>query len=310
MSAHWARMAERGSGLGLRFVVLCLRLVGRRVTGIVLYPIAFYFFLASSKARTVSQQYLRNLQASRMPQLDTGWRSSFMHIYAFAETLLDKIAAWGGQIDQSRIVFPESAAFEALRASGRGAILISAHLGNLEMARALASAEGTTVNSVVYVEHGQRFFRVLEHANPDFSKDLVHVSELGVDTAIMLKEKIDRGEFLVIVGDRTPPADNGRTVEANFLGQPAAFAVGPWLLASLLECPVYLLFCIPQGDVYCTHFELFAERIHLPRKDRQAQLQVCVQRYADRLADYCMLAPLQWFNFFDFWAKSKRSDPP
>ena len=95
----------------------------------------------------------------------------------------------------------------------------------------------------------------------------------GPDTAIQLQEKIDKGELIVIVGDRTPPAENGRIVEAEFLGRKASFAMGPWILASLLGCPVYLFFCLPQDDGYCIHFEPFAERIELPRKNRQAALE-------------------------------------
>jgi predicted LPLAT superfamily acyltransferase len=307
MSAHWSRLAERGSGLGLRVVFVCLRVLGRRATRLLLYPITLYFFLTAAAARAASRTYMQQLRLTRRPDLVLGWRTGFRHFYAFAASGLDKLIAWSGRFDHDRIVFPERDAFEALLASGRGAVLVGAHLGNLEMTRALASDKRIArVNAVVYTEHAQRFSRTLEHANADFGANLIQVSSLGPDTAILLGEKVDKGELIVIVGDRTPPAENGRIVEADFLGRKAPFAVGPWILASLLDCPVYLFFCLPQGDGYCLHFESFAERVELPRKDRQAALEHYVQRYADRLSDYCAAAPLQWFNFFDYW-KSGRS---
>lgn len=305
--AHWSRLAERGSGLGLRFVFVCQRMLGRHATRVLLYPIVLYFYLSSARARSASRTYLLRLQQARRPDLGIDWKTIFRHFYAFAASGLDKLVAWSGRLDHASVKFPQREAFEQLLASGKGAVLVGAHLGNLEMTRALASDKRIAkINAVVYTDHAQRFSRILAHANADFGANLIQVSSLGPDTAILLKEKVENGELLVIVGDRTPPADNGRVVEADFLGAMAPFAVGPWILASLLDCPVYLFFCLPQDDGYCLHFEPFAERIELPRKDRQSALEAYVQRYADRLADYCAIAPLQWFNFFDYW-KTGRS---
>lgn len=313
--AHWSRLAERGSGLGLRFVFVCQRLLGRQVTRALLYPIVLYFFLTATTARAASRAYLRQLKDARRPDLLLNWKTGFRHFYAFAASGLDKLVAWSGRLDHNSVAFPQRSAFEALLASGKGAVLIGAHLGNLEMTRALASDKRIAkINAVVYTDHAQRFSNTLEHANADFGANLIQVSSLGPDTAILLKEKIDNGELIVIVGDRTPPADflrdGGRIVEADFLGKKAPFAVGPWILASLLDCPVYLFFCLPQDDGYCLHFEPFAERIELPRKSRQAALEAYVQRYADRLADYCAMAPLQWFNFFDYWKSGRNTATP
>ena len=186
--------------------------------------------------------------------------------------------------------------------SGRGALFIGAHLGNLEITRALAVTGGVAkVNAVVYSEHARRFATTLAGASDRFGVNLFQVGDFWLDTAIALKEKIAQGELLVIVGDRTPPADNGRVVCVNFLGHSAPFAQGPFVLAHLLECPVYLFFCLKEGDRYRVHLEHFAERVLLPRRERQLALAGYAQRYAQRLETYCQRAPLQWFNFFDFW---------
>ena len=170
------------------------------------------------------------------------------------------------------------------------------------MARALGvAARFTTINAVVFTEHAVRFNKMMAETNPDFAFNLIQVTDFGPDTAILFKDKIDRGELLFIVGDRTPVAENGRTQRLPFLGRPAPFAQGPFVLAHLLECPVYLFFCLDTGSRYSLHFEPFAERIDLPRKTRNAALQHHMGDYAQRLEHYCGQAPLQWFNFFDFW---------
>ncbi|HYY61923.1 MAG TPA: glycosyltransferase family 2 protein, partial [Burkholderiales bacterium] len=128
----------------------------------------------------------------------------------------------------------------------------------------------------------------------------------GPETAVMLKERIDRGEILVIVGDRTPAAENGRSTSALFLGQAAPFPQGPMVLAHLLECPVYLFFCLKQGARYALHLERFAERVELPPRAREEAIARYVAEYAARLEYYCREAPLQWFNFYDFWHEPVR----
>ena len=298
---HWSQLAERGSTLGLRIVFACYRLLGERATRLLLYPIVGYFFLTSARSRKASHNYLcRIAQHKGNPPPD--WRDSFRHLLAFAQSGLDKLAAWTGGIDIHRIDFPNRTVLEALLASGRGAILIGSHLGNLEMTRALATGKRlATINAVVYTEHAQQFNRLLATANADFGVNLLHVSHFGPDTAIMLKDKVDQGELLVIVGDRTPTTENGRVSTVNFLGSPASFAQGPIILASLLDCPVYLFFCLREGEGYRIHLEHFAERIELPRRERQECLHSYLQEYARRLETHCLQAPEQWFNFYDFW---------
>jgi predicted LPLAT superfamily acyltransferase len=311
-SQHWSNLAERGSSLGLQVVLVCYRLLGERMARLILYPIVAYFFLTGKKARNASLHYLQKVNAQISgARIQTGWRGSFLHMMAFAQSGLDKLSAWVGDFDHKRIHFPNRAVFKALLDSGKGALLIGSHLGNLEMTRALASIEQrAVVNAVVYTEHAQKFNQILHQANADFSVNLIQVSHFGPDTAIMFKDKIDQGEFIVIVGDRTPPAENGRVTQADFLGSPASFAQGPWILASLLDCPVYLFFCLREGDDYHIHLESFAARIELPRQMRKERLQAYIQQYASRLEAYCLTAPQQWFNFYNFWRQEAAPNDP
>ena len=301
--SHWSHFSERGGSLGLRILFNCYKLLGERAARYLLYPIVGYFFLTGKKARLASQAYLQRINLKLgATKVQANWYGSFRHMMAFAQSGLDKLSAWMGGFDHNRVAFPNRGAFDQLLNSGQGALLIASHLGSVEMTRALAtSSQRAIVNAVVYTDHAQKFNSTLQQANAEFGVNLIQVSHFGPDTAIMFKDKIDQGEFIVIVGDRTPPAENGRISQADFLGHSASFAQGPWILASLLECPVYLFFCLREKTDYRIHFEAFAERIELPRRDRQVRLQSYIQQYAARLEAYCLSAPYQWFNFYDFW---------
>ena len=306
---HWSRIAERGSHLGMSLLALSCRILGRRFTALWLHPVVIYFLLTGHLARAASVNYFTHLAntapGARRPR--PGWLSAYRHMLAFAQSGFDKLGAWSGSVNVSDIVFDDPGAFQALVNSDRGALVIGAHLGNLEMTRALAvRGKRKKVTAIVYTEHARRFNSVLASANSDFAQRLVEVSDFGPATAMMMQERIDAGELLVIVGDRVPAHDSGRTTSAQFLGAAAPFAQGPYVLAHALGCPVYLFFCLKERTGYHLYFESFAERIELPRRERAQHLAAWAQRYATRLEHYCHKAPYQWFNFFDFWARPER----
>ena len=303
---RWWDIAERGSHTGMRLLTLSLRLFGMRATQLWLHPIVAYFVLTGRTARQESHRYFSRLREASPGQTTPapGWRSAYRQMLAFAEAGLDKFAAWTGRVTHTHVVFDDPSAFEALAASGKGALVIGAHLGNLEMTRALAvHGSRAKVTAIVYTEHARRFNRVLAGAHRNFASRMVEVADFGPETAVMMQQRIDDGELLVIVGDRVPAHEAGRVVEAPFLGATARFAQGPYVLAHALGCPVYLFFCLKERGGHRLYFEPFAERIALPRRERAAHLAAHAHRYAERLEHYCRKAPFQWFNFFDFWAR-------
>jgi predicted LPLAT superfamily acyltransferase len=299
---HWARLPERGTRLGLRLIAFGYRLLGERVLHLALYPVVGYFLLTAGAARRASMDYLarlRTFSGDRTPR--PGWRASFRHMMAFAESGLHKLGAWTGRLDQP-VQFPDRGTLDELLSGGKGALLLGAHFGNLEMTRAIAAHHRLAkVTAVVYSEHATAFRGMLETASEEYAANLVHVTEITPATVIALKEKVERGELLVIVGDRTPAAHNGRVCSVDFLGAPAEFAEGPFILAHLLECPVYLFFCPREPSGYRIYLEPFAERIDLPRAQRAQALRSHVRRYAARLESLCANTPYQWFNFYNYW---------
>jgi predicted LPLAT superfamily acyltransferase len=142
----------------------------------------------------------------------------------------------------------------------------------------------------------------LSKLNKDAAARVVHVGQDPVGFAMTVSERVENGELVAILADRV--GLNDKQIEVPFLGETARFPTGPFLLASLLKCPVYLVFGLyyepNRYELFC---EPFAERIELPRPQRQAALQAVVQRYAARLEHYARLAPDNWFNFFDFWKR-------
>ena len=304
---HWANHEERGSFLQMKLTAWGVKLLGRRLLTPVLYGIVLYFFLFGRRARHSIHEYQERLsQWSNRPELRPTQRRVFGQFMAFADALLDKLDVWNGRlgIDQIEIIDPAHLR-QNLRGT-RGQLLVGAHLGNLEVCRALAElGEKVTMNVLVHTKHAERFNRLLGEAGATNLR-LIQVSELDPAIMLQLNQRIEEGEWLAIAGDRVP-LHGGRNVRVDFLGQPAAFPQGPWLLGGLLKCPVNLFFCLKGPTGYRVILEPFADAIEWRRSDRPQVIEHWATRYAERLGHYCLEAPQQWFNFYPFW---KSDDEP
>jgi len=303
---HWASMEERGVYWGINFMVFIYRYLGRWVFTLVLYPVMAYFFLAGGETRKHSQDFLQRsyeFDPSVSPfQTRPALWQSFQHLLSFGNSLIDKIASWLGRVPLESIEFENRQVFLDAVKEQRGGIVFASHIGNMELCRAMGQTEHSMkLNVLVHTQHAENFNRVLGKTNPNATAELLKGSSVGPDTAMMLQDKIANGEMIIIVGDRLSVAAPGRNIRLDFLGKPASFPQGPFILASLLKCPVYLLFCVKEMEGYSIHFEPFAEKIHLPRKTREETLRKVTEAYARRLEYFAVRYPLQWYNFFDFW---------
>jgi predicted LPLAT superfamily acyltransferase len=182
-------------------------------------------------------------------------------------------------------------------------MIFTAHLGNMEIARALSYlAPDIKINVVVFSQNAEKITSCLRRNNPGFSMDSIYLENLDISLAIKLHEKISRGEFIIIAGDRVSVTKPQNALWGNFLGAPALFPTGPFILASLLECPTFFMLCLKENNnLFKITVHEFANRIITDKKHRDEQLQKYIAKYANLLESYCRQYPLQWFNFFDFW---------
>ena len=298
---HWADHKERGSFRLMQLTAFGIKLLGRRVLSPVLYAIVLYFFLFGKRARRSSWLYQQRLAdwSGRNELRPTRWRV-FGQYTAFADALLDKLDVWNGRLKIEDIEIVDPALLRNQLRGARGQMLVGAHLGNLEVCRALAElGEQVTMNVLVHTRHAEQFNRLLGEAGASHLR-LIQVSELNPAVMLQLNQRLENGEWLAIAGDRVP-LHGGRNVEVDFLGHPALFPQGPWLLAGLLKCPVNLMFCLKHEGRYRVILEPFTDAVLWRRSDREQVIAHWATRYAERLGHYCLEAPQQWFNFYPFW---------
>jgi predicted LPLAT superfamily acyltransferase len=300
---HWAQLNEFSFVAGMRLMYWICRVFGRWPFKALLYPVALSYMITKPTARMSSRDYVRRVaEFDKANQIKPGMFTVLHHFASFGESLLDRLQLWSGAFDSEPVELHGEEQIAAQVRSRRGGLLICSHLGNLDLCRVVAKRQaGLKLTILTHTKHATVFNRLLAQLDPESQLNLMQVTEISPATAILLSKKIAEGEFVAIAGDRIPVARNPKVVLAKFLGERAPFPVGPYILASLLQCPTYLLFSLRVGRAWQIHFELFREAIRLPRKNRYAALAQLVVDYVSRLEHFCVRTPLQWFNFYDFW---------
>lgn len=296
-TTHWGNVAEAGFAFGTWFMYFVDRFLGRWPFRVVLAPVLLFYVLRHKLARRSSQEYLGRLG------LASGFGTTYRHIGAFAESMVDKAIAVSGRYPFEKLKFTGREVMLELMEAKQGGVLVTAHMGCLEVCRIAAAREhGPKLNVLVHTRNAEQFNSVLKKLSPDSQVSLIQVADFSPATAAMLAQKVDAGEFVVITADRVPLSDaSGRTVPAQFLGGTAWFPIGPWVLASALKCPVILFSVLREGESYRVRFEKLADRVELPRGKREQAAVAYVERYAQKLEQLCRESPYDWFNFFPFW---------
>lgn len=283
---------SKGTVLGYRIFVWCIRNIGIRSSYGVLYFVAAYYSLFQKK----SNQYIRYYFQKR---LHYGyWKSKasiFKSYFTFGKVLIDKTAISAGLREKYTYEFDGIENLRDLLAAKKGGVLISAHIGNFEIAEhffadidfecqinlVTTDQEVTVIKeyleSVAVKESNIKFIYVKE--------DMSHIFEIN--------KALSENELICFTGDRY--FEGSKYLEAELLGKSAKFPAGPFLIASRLGVPVVYVYVMKENNL---HYHLYA-RVAQNIKNRDSQ--GLLQSYVNNLETMVKKYPLQWFNYFDFW---------
>jgi predicted LPLAT superfamily acyltransferase len=292
--ADWIRHRERGSTVLLRIMAFVSLRLGRTLSRIPLYGIAVYFFLFAPSARRHSRRYLR-LALGRRPSA----RDRFRQILSFATTIHDRVYLINAQFALFNITVEGEGLLHAQGDTGRGALLMGAHMGSFEVMHSLGRRQrGLHVTMAMYEENAHKINATLAAINPRLVPDIVPLGR--IDAMLNIAERLDRGAFVGVLGDRT--LGNEPVQAVTLLGERAYLPTGPMRAAAILRCPVFFMAGLYRGkNHYHVVFDPIADFSATPAGARAAAVHSALERYAAVLDQYCRSDPYNWFNFHDFW---------
>jgi predicted LPLAT superfamily acyltransferase len=277
--------------------------LGRTVARLALPSIAAYFLLRRGPERRASRDYL-----ARILGREPTWVEIAKHFHTFAAVTLDRVyflteSLW--RFDMRLIGIEE---LHRAMDLGRGVLLIGAHVGSFDALRAASTHRpDVKVRVVLDAEHSPALSAILQQLNPGIAAGIINPRKDGTTVTLEIAAALKEGALVTMLADRGRPGN--ATARVDFLGRPADFPTAPWQIAAALHVPVVLCTGLYRGsNRYDLHFEMIAERLEIDRRQRQQQLRVVVQDFANRLAALVRVAPYNWFNFYDVWNEPAPGD--
>ncbi|GBU28107.1 hypothetical protein R84B8_01665 [Treponema sp. R8-4-B8] len=326
---HWSQHKEKAAGYWhIKLMLILFRLFPVVILRVIAFPVGFFYFLFSKKARDESKRFLQKaapfVKQHGIAKKCLSPFGPLRHIISFSLTLVEKLESWGGKFQFKKIHFQNDDIEELINdlENKKGVFLITSHLGNIELLRGLASfnrtgvSRKTPITAVIDTKVSKNFTRMLKELNPQSVFDIISAAEIGPHTAVILEEKLANGEMVTIAGDRTAASnptggnakDHVEKLMISFLGEEAPFSPGIFYMAVLMKAPVYFIFAMRRGDLsikpeYDMHVHKSQLSFELSRKERFAQSTLLARSFVELLENYCNQNPFQWYNFYDFWFK-------
>ena len=289
------------TGFGILIFYYLFRFLGPRFAYALLYPVCFYYVLFNWKNGRASRDYLRRRYPG-IGGLRLWWRN-YRHFLSFGRVLVDRGYAFMGMLGAVKFERDGAEVLRDAMNAGKGVIIVSAHLGNWELAGYGLSEFQTAekpvkVNAVMFKGESEKVEKQLKKASgePPFR---IIASNDALQASIECKQALERGEVVALHGDRLM---GGAGVRVPFLGSDAKFPIGPYVLAASTGAPVIFTFANRLGT---RHYSLLARGPYYfsypDRKERKQKLREWVTLYAELLEELLEKYPLQWHNFYPFW---------
>jgi predicted LPLAT superfamily acyltransferase len=300
--AEWRANRERGSSLLLKLMAFLSMRLGRHASRVPLYGIALYFFLFAPAARRQSRRYLRRALGRR-----PGARDRFRHVLYFATTIHDRVYLINEQYQKFDITIEGEALMHRQVERGHGGFLMGAHMGSFEVIGSIGRRQhGLQVSMAMYEDNARKINAILAALNPRARPDIISLGH--IDAMLRIAERLDRGAFVGMLGDRT--LGDEPVHEVTILGERAYLPTGPMRAAAILRRSVIFMAGLYRGgNRYHVVFAPVADFRAVTPKTRDAAVRSAVERYAALLDHHCRHDPYNWFNFFDFWREPSRKSP-
>ncbi len=279
---------SKGSVSGYKVFIFLIKHAGINVAYLLLVFVSLYYVLFSPKQTAAIYRYFRIHQKKGILRSII---NSYLNYFVFGQTLIDKVAITAGLEHKYTYEFDGIHHIQQLAKDNTAGILISAHVGNFEVAQYFMGEFDKKIHLVTTDEERQAIksylTSIMAKPKTEFivvKDDLSHVFEIN--------EVIGQKGMICFTGDRF--VDNTKTLTADMLGSPARFPAGPFLISSRLSTPVLFVYVMRERK---RHYHLYARKATFTHRDAQSLLHAYTQSIEHILAKY----PLQWFNYYDFW---------
>ena len=287
----------KGSIWGYRFFIRTVQLLGVSVAySFAAFIVIYYIIFVPRASRAIYRYFRQRHQWSR-------WKSVIMtyrNFYRFAQILIDKIAIPAKFAKGFTYLFDDRYD-DLLRIldGSTGCILMSAHVGNWDIAGEFFGNYGSRLHIVMLDAERRRIKRLLDATTGEknykiipLRDDMSHIFEIG--------KALANREYVCFQSDRYLPGSP--TLTRSLLGAQAQFPAGPFQIAARSHTPVVFFFAMRERGR--TYRFCFCPAIIDSSLSKNELSNALARQYVQALEEILQRYPEQWFNYYEFWEKN------
>ncbi len=284
---------SRGNTSGFRIFIWILKVAGVRPAYFLLRFVAGYFFLFSFKSSRFQYRYLRLRQGfGRRKALSSLYRN----YYGFGQTLIDRVVLMAEIPNRFSFDFDGENHLRDMVNAGNGGLLLSAHMGNWEIAGHLLQRLDTMMNIVMYDGEQEQLKQYLESVTGKRTARIILIKN-DLSHIYAISDALKNNEFVCMHADRF--MEGNKTLSSPLLGAPAQFPAGPFVLAHTFKMPVSFVFAMKETPL---HYHFYAGPPAVYRSSEGSTPAGMLSEFTKAMQLQLLRYPLQWYNYYDFWA--------
>ena len=247
--------------------------------------------LVLCKSRGIIYRYFR--ERFGYNPLKAAWWTYKNHC-RFSEAVIDKFAMYAGKKFDIDVEGYEH--FLHLAEQPDGFVMLSAHVGNYEIAGYTLVAKKKPINALVYFGEKQT---VMQNREMMFASTNIRMISVMSDMSHLFEidHILQNGETLSMPADRI--LGSPKAIEAEFLGAKARFPQGPFSVTAMRGLDVLAVNVMKTS---WKHYRVYVTPLiydkGAPRKAQTAELS---RAYVGELERIVRLYPEQWYNYYAFW---------
>ncbi|MFI5155221.1 MAG: lipid A biosynthesis acyltransferase [Chitinophagales bacterium] len=220
----------------------------------------------------------------------------YRNYYLLGQTIIDRIVLLSGIPNRFRFDFDGEAHFHSMIAQKGGGLLLSAHVGNWEIAGHLLQRLNAPVYIVMFDGEHESLKAYLKSIKAEskvniivLKEDLTHIYEIS--------DALKKNGLVCMHADRF--LEGSRTFRTKLLGAEASFPAGPFALAATLKVPVSFVFAMKESSL---QYHFYATPIrYAGSQDKEKEIKMMLEEFVGEMEKRIRQYPEQWYNYYDFW---------
>ncbi len=284
---------SKGTTLGYRIFVSVLRNFGVGPAYLLLRFVSLYFLLFSWNSTTIAFGFYRT-------RLKYSFLRSIMAVYQnyfqFGQSIIDKFVVMSGIPNSFTFDFDGEERLRAMVRAGKGGMLLSAHIGNWEIAGHLLKRLDTAINIVLFDGEHESIKQYTHSVTGERSVKIIVIKN-DLSHIYAINDALQNNELVCMHADRF--LEGNKTMDVSFFGEKAKFPMGPFIIATRFKVPVAYVFAMKETNL---HYHFFASEIQDNFGAAKNEVMTkMLQDFAAEMEKKVRTYPLQWYNFYKFW---------